>query len=302
VSYRLLAGEFVIRYPDQPRNGPEPDGDTVRFAPDTIALVEELPRVSGRAPRINARGNVAVRLEAIDALETHFGGTHQELAGANAGRDALLAALGFTNVTFWPDLPNRVRSADQDSVRGHVLSRGVDADGRVVAFVHPGDAVEPDGADVWVDEERAGASVGARLLASGDAYPAFYATLPASLREPLAELSRGARERRPPAGLWPRSTADPDGPATVADLATLETLVMWPKLFRRIVPYLAGGFGDFDGFDAWLRAEPVDRDDELLLLDRGERGRLHDIVRAAGDEIALTVWPEDFVITPDPAP
>ena len=302
MSYRLLAGEFVIRYPDQPRNGPEPDGDTVRFAPDTIALVEELPRVSGRAPRINARGNVAVRLEAIDALETHFSGTHQELAGANAGRDRLLAGLGFTNVRFWPDLPNRVRSADRDSVRGHVLSNGVDADGRVVAFVHPGDAAEPDGADVWVDEERAAASVGARLLASGDAYPAFYATLPASLREPLAELSRAARERRPPAGLWPRSTADPDGAATVTDLATLETLVLWPKLFRRIVPYLAGGFGDFDGFDAWLRADPVDRDDELFLLDRRERVRLHDVVRASGDEIALEAWPEDFVISPDPPP
>jgi endonuclease YncB( thermonuclease family) len=300
VSYRLLAGEFVIRYPDQPRNGPEPDGDTIRFAPDTIALVEELPRISGRAPRINARGNVAVRLEAIDALETHFSGTHQELAGANAGRDRLLAGLGFTNVRFWPDLPNRVRSADQDSVRGHVLSNGVDADGRVVAFVHPSDAAEPDGADVWVDEERAGASVGARLLASGDAYPAFYATLPASLREPLAELSRGARRRG--AGLWPRSTADPDGAAAIPDLATLETLVLWPKLFRRIVPYLAGGFGDFDGFDAWLRADPVDRDDELLLLDRDERARLHDIVRASGDEIALEAWPEDFVISPDPRP
>lgn len=93
MSYRLLAGEFVIRYPDQPRGGPEPDGDTVRFAPDTIALVEELPRVSGRAPRINARGNVAVRLEAIDALETHFSGTHQELAGANAGRDLEAVAV-----------------------------------------------------------------------------------------------------------------------------------------------------------------------------------------------------------------
>ena len=29
----LLAGEFVIRYPDLPRGGPEPDGDTVKFRP-----------------------------------------------------------------------------------------------------------------------------------------------------------------------------------------------------------------------------------------------------------------------------
>jgi len=42
--------------------------------------------------------------------------------------------------------------------------------------------------------------------------------------------------------------------------------VIWPKLFRRIVPYLAAGFTDFDGFATWLRADPVNRDDALLLL------------------------------------
>jgi integrase len=49
-------------------------------------------------------------------------------------------------------------------------------------------------------------------------------------------------------------------------------LVVWPKLFRRIVPYQAERHGGFDGFDAWLRADPVHRDDELFLLDRLERG------------------------------
>jgi hypothetical protein len=29
---------------------------------------------------------------------------------------------------------------------------------------------------------------------------------------------------------------------------------------------------------------------------------MHDVVHAAGDEIQLTVWPEDFIISPDPAP
>src|SRR5919112_3201223 len=117
MTYTLLRGRFVIRYPDLPRQGPEPDGDTVKFLPDSPALVEALPRRSGRPPNINARG-ISVRLEAIDALETHFAETHQELEGANAARDELLRLLGFTNVRFWEDLPNRVRSADQDSIRG----------------------------------------------------------------------------------------------------------------------------------------------------------------------------------------
>jgi hypothetical protein len=35
VPYTLLRGQFVIRYDDIPRQGPEPDGDTVKFLPDT---------------------------------------------------------------------------------------------------------------------------------------------------------------------------------------------------------------------------------------------------------------------------
>jgi Lamin Tail Domain len=301
MSYTLLHGEFVIRYPDLPRQGPEPDGDTVKFAPDSPALVESLPRISGRAPDINGRG-ISVRLEAIDTLETHFNETHQELVGANAARDALLEQLGFTGVTFWPDLPNKVQSADHDRVRGHVLSNGIDANGRMIGFVYPGDPAGLDGSSVWVDEALVDRPVNALLLAAGLAYPAFYGTLPVSLRTHLADTSRTARAAQTPTGLWPRSTADPDGPATVVSLDALEQLVVWPKLFRRIVPYLASGAPDFDGFDAWLRADPIHRDDKLFLLGLQEDGNIHDVVRGAGDEIQLTVWPEDFIIAPDPPP
>jgi len=179
-----------------------------------------------------------------------------------------------------------------------VLSNGVDANGRLIAFVHPG----PGGAAVFVDEPLVDQSVNAWLLAAGLAYPAFYATLPADLRTHLAGVSQAARAGQPPAGLWPRSTADPNGAATVADLAGLQQLVIWPKLFRRIVPYLAGGHTDFDGFDGWLRADPVHRDDTLFLLDRLEPGNIHDVIHAAGQRIQLTVWPEQFIISPDPAP
>jgi hypothetical protein len=158
-------------------------------------------------------------------------------------------------VVFFADLPNKVQSDDQDALRGHVLANGIDANGRMIAFAyrhHQG----PDGSAVWVDQALVDGSVNAVLLAGGQAYPAFYSSLPATLRTHLAEVSRAARAAQPPVGLWPRSVADPDGAATVADLAALARLVVWPKLFRRVVPYLAAGFGDFDGFDAWLRARP----------------------------------------------
>ncbi|MEV6038412.1 hypothetical protein AB0L65_45200 [Nonomuraea sp. NPDC052116] len=305
MTYTLLRGNFVIRYADLPRQGPEPDGDTVKFLPDSPALVEGLPRRSGHPPKINRRG-VSVRLEAIDALETHFEETHQQLAGANAARDELLRLLGFTNVRYWEDLPNKVQSADQDSIRGHVLTNGVDANGRLIGFAYAGDPPGADGADgadgaaVFLDPALVDASANGTLLAGGLVYPAFYATLPAQLRTHLAEVSQAARGKA--AGIWPGSTADPNGAATVTGLADAEGLVMWPKLFRRLVPYLAAGFTDFDGFDAWLRADPVNRDDEVFLLTKLERGNLHDVIKGAGQQIQLTVWPEEFIIAPDPPP
>ncbi|WP_327090029.1 lamin tail domain-containing protein [Nonomuraea sp. NBC_01738] len=299
MSYTLLRGEFVIRYADLPRQGPEPDGDTVKFRPDSPALVEGLPRPSGTPPGINARG-VSIRLEAIDALETHFSGAHQELGGANQARDELLKFLGFTNVVYFADLPNKVQSADQDTMRGHVLTNGVDANGRLIGFVFPGEPAAPDGSAVFLDETLVDQSANGVLLKAGSVYPAFYATLPAALRVHLGEVSRAARAAQ--SGIWARSTGDPNGTAKVPDAHALSQLVLWPKLFRRLVPYLASGFGSLDGFGAWLRADPVHRDDALFLLPTGEYGNVHDVIRAAGQEIQLTLWPEDFIISPDPAP
>jgi len=182
-----------------------------------------------------------------------------------------------------------------------VLSNGIDANGRMIGFIYPGDPAEPDGAKVFLDNPRVDTSINATLLNAGLTYPAFYDTLPADLRAHLADVSRAARTAG--AGIRARSTADPNSAATIPDLAALEELVIWPKLFRRIVPYLAAGFTDFDGFDTWLRADPVNRDDALLLLaDPARPGNLHDVITAAGHTVQRTVWPEEFVIAPDPAP
>jgi hypothetical protein len=48
--YTLIRGEFYIRYPDLPRNGPEPDGDTINFLPDNDDLVRSLPRFGNTGP------------------------------------------------------------------------------------------------------------------------------------------------------------------------------------------------------------------------------------------------------------
>jgi endonuclease YncB( thermonuclease family) len=299
MPYTVLRGRFVVRYPDNPRQGPEPDGDTIKFAPLTPALVEALPRRSGRPPAINRRG-ISVRLEAIDALETHFEQTHQQLAGANQARDGLLAQLGFTNVHFYPDMPNRVESADQDSLPGYVLGNGIDANGRMIGFVYPENDTVVDGSSIFLDNAGVDASINAHLLAAGLVYPAFYGTLPATLREHLAQASSAARDAK--IGIWADSTADPNGNAFIPDLGVLQTLVIWPKLFRRIVPFFAVGNTSFDTLDSWLRADPVHRDDKLFFFDPPEPGNMHDLIEASGQQIRINRWPEEFIIEPDPAP
>ena len=301
MSYTLLTGSFVIRYPDLPRAGPEPDGDTVKFAPGHAGAGRDAPAPVGpRCRTSTAAGSRFAWRESTRSRRTSARRT-RSWPGANAARDELLGRLGFTDVDFFDDLPNKIESADQDSVRGHVLSNGIDANGRMIGFVYAGDQRGPTARGVFVDEAlRRPLGRTPSCLRAGHAYPAFYATLPAALRTHLAALSRAARDagRR---GLWARSTADPDGAAEVADLDALEQLVIWPKLFRRIVPYLAAGFAELRRVRRLAASRPVDRDDELFLLDRLERGNLHDVVRASGDSIAADALARGVHHQPRPA-
>jgi endonuclease YncB( thermonuclease family) len=300
MKYTVLLGKFVIRYPDLPRQGPEPDGDTVKFQPDTPALVQALDRPSGGAPGLNSRG-ISVRLEAIDALETHFQGTHQDLPAANAAREELLRHLGFSNVRFFPDRPNQVESADSDRMPGYVLSNGIDANGRMIGFVFAGPAPYPDGSQVSLTEADADQSANLALLSGGLVYPAFYSTMPDDLREHIGAVAQAARAGAGPLSLWGRTVAVPDAVACVTGRADLETLLIWPKLFRRLVSYFATGASDLGGLDAWLRADPVNRDDAVRLPRADRSGRLHDVLTLQDATVQLTVWPWELVIQPDPA-
>ena len=56
--YRLIRGDFYVLYPDLPRNGPEPDGDTISFLPENDDLVQALPRFSTPPGRPQAPGRL----------------------------------------------------------------------------------------------------------------------------------------------------------------------------------------------------------------------------------------------------
>jgi endonuclease YncB( thermonuclease family) len=297
VAYRLLTGRFVLRYAESPGAGPTPDGDTLKFRPDDPALVEELGLASGVEPTLSAQYRISLRLQAVDALELNFEGSHQEAALARAARDGLLARLGFADVVWDPARPAQAAAANADEMPGWVLADGIEQNGRLVAFAYPGGPPLADGSQVAVDEAMLRVSVNLRMLAEGLVYPMLYTSLPVELRDLCREVAAAARAAR--RGVWKRAVADPGSAADLSrGAAALPDLVMWPKLFRRLARYFATGRRDPGGFRRWLAAGPADRDDAVLVLDTGQLTRLHEIVAVDGDRVRLSLWPDAFAVLP----
>jgi endonuclease YncB( thermonuclease family) len=297
--YTLIRGEFYILYPDLPLNGPEPDGDTINFLPDNDDLVPALPRFSGVRPDRKHLGTYGVRFEGIDTLETHFQNQHQNLEFAQAARGQMLDHVGFDTVEFFADRPNKVQAASPHPLPGYLLANGIESNGRVLALVSPGlpDLDAADGDRVFVDEALLERSVNAQLVRDGLAYAELYSTMPIAYITRMRDLVAAARAGD--AGFWPREDLTLDNPISPARLADLEPLVMFPKLYRRLVAYFRAGNTDLAGFDQWIRADPVRRDDRLL-LPTGELGNLHDLYTVGPGGLTLTHLPEQVMFDPDP--
>jgi hypothetical protein len=297
--YTLIKGKFWIHYPDIPRNGPEPDGDTIRFEPQNVQLVVDLPRFSGVGPKINGRHNIAVRYEGIDALETHFEEVHQELGFANEARAENLRLAGFTNVKYFDDLPNKVSSVDSNPLDGYVLANGIESNGRLLGLVYAGATSAQDGTNPFVDEAMVDDSINAKLVSAGLAYVEPYDTMPISLVRHFRGIIGAARIAIK--GMFASEDVSKNESSQINDLATLQTLVMWPKLFRRLAVYFIEGNAGLTGFDDWIRADPIHRDDTLRLPD-GEKGNMHDTYAVNGNTLTLRYDPEETLIAPDPRP
>jgi endonuclease YncB( thermonuclease family) len=290
-GYRLVKGEFHLFYQKTRRVGSQPDGDSVWFKPNDTKQLENL---GNRSANYTAGGFVQLRFEGIDCLETHFQGAHQNWNDALAARNFNLKYLGFKDVQYSGQTGLTVASATPHPIPGYILTRGIDPYGRPVSFVVPGHSTKKDGANVILTAQDLKKTVNAQLAAAGQTYPGFYNTMPTDLRNYLSSLSQQARRGKK--GLW-RTDASLKG-ATVTSLDDLEQFRIWPKFFRRLVAFLKDKPSDFSKFDAWLRAKPSERDDDLWIISRGEAGNLHDVYRATAHRIKMLYDPHDLVITP----
>jgi endonuclease YncB( thermonuclease family) len=276
MSLYLIKGQYRIVHS-------EPDGDSVHFFPDDTEAFTSLHL----AAHLGGGGAAQLRLDAIDALETHYTPAthgartlHQPLDLAHAAGGRLLELLGFTNVVRDGET---VTGATPDATPGYILTRFADKYGRPVSLAYAGATDRPDQQPVFTDVGLLRGSVNYQLLSEGLVYPTFYSRLYPDLRADLTVAAAEARGSK--AGVW-ASDATTSG-ATIQTLADLtDRLVIMPKLFRRLAEYFALGAGDVSlaGFMAFLASH----NDRLYVISDGHATGFDTVVEVDGRTVRLT--------------
>jgi endonuclease YncB( thermonuclease family) len=263
MSFTLIKGHFV------PKAG-IPDGDSVRFRAADLTLWKKLegrPVIIGTS--VKTKGTVQLRLEGIDAIEK---AAIQPLAFD--ARDKLFSLIGY-------DPANPTEPA------GYILARMTDdKSGRPICFVFSGSTPLKDGADVMLHAALLRQSANYKQMLAGFAYPLFYNTLFAELRNVFTDAYTKARQAK--RGYWP-TDATRKG-VTISNSSQLATIApIWPKLWRRLQEYLRKNNG-LSGFVAFL-AQKNERMDVLDVME--ERG-FQDLVKVRGNKVSLTQDPANL--------
>jgi hypothetical protein len=267
----------------------EPDGDSIRFYPDDPSQWTRVP--GPHDVQTNATGGAQLRLDGIDALETHYASRgsaplHQPLEFAHKAADELLRWLGFRGVQRDGE---KVTAATPEQLPGFLLTRGADLYGRCVALIGRGDPPAASGTQINVNVALLRRTANHRLIATGLAYPTYYLNLYPDLR---AELTKKAQAAQPKTGLWALDRTQKG--VEVKSLATLtDDAVILPKLFRRLIDYLALNDDDpsLAGFSDYL----AQRDDRIFILTTGHYTGFDYVVEVKKQVVRLTTAPENLV-------
>ncbi|KUJ64062.1 hypothetical protein ACZ90_62360 [Streptomyces albus subsp. albus] len=292
MSMLLIRGTFKMS------EKAKPDGDTVPFIPDNVAEWKLVPGCEKILPA--ADGHAGIRLEGIDALETHYGQgatmQHQPLKLAHQAADELLKWLGFTSVERHEDETVTTIPA---SVPGFILTRGTDTFGRCVAFVGRRTPPAYSGYEIGVSEDLLEKTANHHLLSLGLAYPTFYAGLPVYLRDVLSAAAQAARAAK--LGVWADDADVTMKGVKITDMSSLTAdngAIILPKLFRRLKDYL-----DLDPADPSVACFPAflgGAADEFRLQSNPSKlitGLQHVVKVTNGHTVKMTHRPEEIIFS-----
>ncbi len=275
--------------------GSSPDGDTLKFKANNK---NNWKKIIG-TPKFNTKDQTPLRIEGIDALETHYTPTlkgkkatetHQPLALANSAKDFLLKTLGIKNVV-WNKTGSTVVSAN-DGIAGYILTQGVDNNRfrRPVAFAFAGSTAKTDGSTVCLTINELKNSANYKSLEAGQSYPTYYKTLAANIRDEMTKAVLKARAAK--LGIWGK---DKSPQFTFNNLQTLtDDVVIFPKLFRRLVEFIEGG-GKIAAFGAFLQSK---KDGVLVMPQADHKTSLDGVITVSGKIVKMHVLPENVIFDP----
>jgi endonuclease YncB( thermonuclease family) len=276
-QYKVIAGTFHIK-------GFQPDGDSIRFQATNQSNWDffEWETAADKATK-----KKQLRVESIDALETHYEGYHQPRAFALAALEALLEMLRIDTVTYSLSL-TQVVSAN-DGKAGFIASASVDPFGRPVSYVFPKDAKLTDGAVMDSSELPIDDSINFQLAREGLVYPTFYTTTDRVFAEKIRAVV--ARARATKRGIW---SIDRTSDFTLLDIRTLqEDNLIMPKLFRRLVGFYEN-YSDFGKLEEYMKKQR----DNLVLWDGTKKKSLADLMTFEGRRLRMTTPVEDILFSP----
>jgi hypothetical protein len=133
-------------------------------------------------------------------------------------------------------------------------------------------------------------SANAGMLIAGLAYPTYYSKLFPDLRAALTDAYRGARSEK--RGIWAEDVTETG--VKVESLSTLtDEAVILPKLFRRLVDYIALNHSDVDlgGFSAYLATV----NDRLILTTTSSMTGFDNVLTVSGQTVTLNQPPENLI-------
>jgi endonuclease YncB( thermonuclease family) len=275
--YKVIAGTFHVK-------GYEPDGDSIRFQAanqanwDFFAWASELDKISKRKQ---------LRIEAIDAMETHYDGYHQPRPFALAALESLLELLGIKSVIYSIGVTQIVEADDGKS--GFIAAGVTDRFGRPVSYLFPKKTKLTDGAVMDSSELPVEDSLNFQLAREGLVYPTFYTTTDRLFAEKIrAAIGRARKTKR---GLW---SIDRTSDFSIWDVRTLqEDVLILPKLFRRLVTFM-DCYADFDQLETYMRKQR----DNLQLWDGTKKRSLADLMTFSGRRMQMKTPVEDILFSP----
>ena len=276
-QYKVIAGTFHVK-------GFQPDGDSIRFQANDPKNWDFFKSDTDNDKKEKRK---QLRVESIDALETHYEGYHQPRPFALAALESLLEMLGIRSVIYSLSL-TQIVDAD-DGKPGFVASASVDRFGRPVSYVFPKSAKLTDGAEMDSSTLPIEDSLNFLLAREGLVYPTFYKSTDRIFAQKIRDVV--SRARRTKRGIW---SIDKTPDFTLYDIRTLqEDILILPKLFRRLVGFF-DRYSDFSQLGDYLARQK----DKLELWDGTKKNSLAELMKISGRRIQLKTPPEDILFNP----